>query len=199
METIRGRMSLDLNLSELTEQLVDYDNITLDLGTGDGQFVRRMAEQNHEHFFIGMDACRENLRANSQRKLPNALFVIANAQAIPLELHGLASRVTINFPWGSLLTSLLNGASSFLNGLEAVTHPGAEMEVHLNADAVAAAGWELEPGADRVERVLNEAGWRTKSNTCMDAQALRSIPTTWAKRLAFGRDPRAIRLSLKRE
>lgn len=199
METIRGRISLDLNLSELTEQLADYDHIMLDLGTGDGQFVRHMAERHPEHFFIGMDACRENLRANSQRKLPNALFVIANAQAIPLELHGLASRVTINFPWGSLLTSLLNGASSFLNGLEAVTHPGARMEVHLNADAVAAAGWELEPGADRVERVLKEAGWRTRSSACMDAQELRSIPTTWAKRLAFGRDPRAIRLSLQRE
>jgi hypothetical protein len=29
----------------------------------------------------------------------------------------------------------------------------------------------------------------------MNAAALRSFPTTWAKRLAFGRDPRAVSLN----
>jgi 16S rRNA (adenine(1408)-N(1))-methyltransferase len=198
METIRGRKSLDLNLNEFTQLLADYKQIALDFGTGDGRFVRCMAERHREHFFIGMDACRENLRANSLRKLPNALFVIASAQALPRELNGLADHVTINFPWGSLLESMLNNDPCLMTGLSSVTRPGAGMEIHLNADAVAAAGWELEPGADRVERVLNEAGWRTKSSALMDANALRSIPTTWAKRLAFGRDPHAIRLSLQR-
>ncbi len=29
----------------------------------------------------------------------------------------------------------------------------------------------------------------------MNANALRSFPSTWAKRLAFGRDPRAIEMN----
>jgi 16S rRNA (adenine(1408)-N(1))-methyltransferase len=157
-----------------------------------------MAERHPEYFFIGMDACRENLRANSQRRLPNALFVIANAQALPCELTGLADRVTINFPWGSLLESLLGDDLSLMDGLSFVTRPGADLDVHLNADATAAAGWELEPGAEQVERVLNAAGWKTTSRSGLSARDLREIPTTWAKRLAFGRDPRAIRLSLQR-
>ena len=90
METIRGRRSHDIGLIELSERLSDYENITLDLGTGDGRFVRCLVEKQKDTFFIGVDACRENLRANSRRKLPNALFVIANAQALPLELNGLA-------------------------------------------------------------------------------------------------------------
>ena len=122
METIRGRMSLDLNLNELKERLTDYDHIALDLGTGDGQFVRHMAEQQSATFFIGMDACRENLRVNSQRKLTNALFVIANAQALPFELHGLAQRVTVNFP---RLTSRFGYASSALWSAPSAVHSSA--------------------------------------------------------------------------
>lgn len=196
METIRGRMSLDLNLNELMERVANYNRITLDLGAGDGRFVRCIAEQHPETFFIGIDACRENLRANSRIKLPNALFVIASAQALPYELNGLADHVVINFPWGSLLESLLNDDPSLMNGLDAVTRPRAGMGIHLNAEALNIPGWSLESGAERIERALNAAGWKTRSHAFMDARALRSFPTTWAKRLAFGRDPRAIRLSL---
>ena len=194
METIRGRKSLELEVTELTERLVNYSHVSIDLGTGDGRFVRYMAEQHSEKFFIGMDSCRENLRANSQRKLPNALFVIASAQALPQELNRLASHVSINFPWGSLLDSLLNDDACLVNGLLSVTRPCASIEVLLNADALATAGWELESGADQIEHVLNAVGWKTKSRFGLDAHELRLIPTTWAKRLAFGRDPRAIRL-----
>ena len=198
METIRGRMSHDIGLIELSERLAHYKNITLDLGTGDGRYVRSRAEKHTDQFFIGVDACRENLRANSLRKLPNTLFVIANAQALPLELNGLASHITINFPWGSLLESLLNSDACLVNGLLAVTHPCAEIDILLNGEALRTAGWTLESGAERIARVLTDMKWKMKSRSCMDAHALRSIPTTWAKRLAFGRDPRAIRLSLQR-
>ena len=199
METIRGRMSLDLGLIELSERLAGYENITLDLGTGDGRFVRCMAEKLRDNFFIGIDACRENLRANSLRRLPNALFVIANAQALPLELNGLASHITINFPWGSLLESLLSNEDSLVSRLLSVTRPFAGMDIRLNAEALVTAGWTLESGADQIQRVLHAESWSMKSRSWMDAHLLRSFPTTWAKRLAFGRDPRAIHLSFQRE
>lgn len=196
METIRGRQSREMNAIELRETLAGFENISLDLGTGDGRFVRKSAEQNKKTFFIGVDSCRENLHAYSRKGLPNALFVIANAQSLPHELSGLASHVSINFPWGSLIESLLNDDACLLNGLSRVTRPCATMTLHLNADALGSAGYELESGANQIERVLNAAGWKIKSRTCVDVRDLREIPTTWAKRLAFGRDPRAIRLML---
>ena len=39
--------------------------------------------------------------------LPNALFVVAAAERVPAELHGLADELTILFPWGSLLRGAL--------------------------------------------------------------------------------------------
>ena len=199
METIRGRSSHQLDFTGLAERLVGYNHIRLDLGTGDGRFVCRMAEQHQDRFFIGIDACRENLRANSQRKLPNALFIIASAQALPQELNGLISHVTINFPWGSLLESLLSSEDSLVIRLLSVTRPFASIDIHLNAEALLTAGWTLESGADQIERIVNANGWRTKSRSWMDAHLLRSFATTWAKRLAFGRDPRAIQLSVQKE
>ena|SRR5687767_4764157 len=199
METIRGKTSRELNVNGLAERLANYNHILLDLGTGDGHFVCKMAGQQQDRFFIGIDACRENLRANSRNQLPNALFVIARAQALPQELNGLASHVTINFPWGSLLQSLLGNEHALVSRLLSVTRPTASLDIHLNAEALLTAGWTLESDADRIQRVLNAEGWRTKSRSWMDARLLRSFPTTWAKRLAFGRDPRALHLSFQRE
>ena len=199
MEAIRGRTSQEIDSNGFAEQIADYNHILLDLGTGDGRYVRCMAGQQQDRFFIGIDPCRENLRLNSRSKLPNALFVIARAQALPQELNGLASHITINFPWGSLLESLLSSEDSLMIRLLAVTRPFAGLDIHLNADALATAGWTLESGADQIERILNAEGWRTKSRSWMEARLLRSFPTTWAKRLAFGRDPRAIHFSLQKE
>ena len=199
METIRGKTSHELDFNGLAERLADYNHILLDLGTGDGRYVRYKAEQHKDRFFIGMDACRENLRANSRSKLPNVLFVIAGAQALPQELNGLAWHVTINFPWGSLLESLLSSEESLASQLLCVTRPFARLDIHLNSEALFIAGWTLESGADQIERIMNAEGWSTKSHSLMETHLLRSFPTTWAKRLAFGRDPRAIHLGFQRE
>lgn len=199
METIRGRRSHDLDLNGLQQQLAEYRHTLIDLGTGDGRYVRSLAEKYTENFFIGIDACRENLRAPSQNELPNALFIIASAQALPAELSGLASHVSINFPWGSLLESLLSDDADLMNGLSAITRPQANMEIYLNGEALRTAGWTLEAGADQIEGVLNASGWVTRSRAGLDANALRSLSTTWAKRLAFGRDPRAVHLRFVKE
>ena len=199
METIQGKTSQELNFNGLAKRLTDYNHIQLDLGTGDGRFIHYMAEQHPDSFFIGVDACRENLRANSRRKLPNTLFVIANAQSLPQELNGLTSHITINFPWGSLLESLLSNEDSLMSRLIAITRPFASLDIRLNGEALVTAGWTLESGADQIQRVLMQmAGARNRAHgwtrTC-----LRSFPATWAKRLAFGRDPRAIHLGFQRK
>jgi hypothetical protein len=42
---------------------------------------------------------------------------------------------------------------------------------------------------------LVHAGWHIGKPVTMDSRALKNFPSTWAKRLAFGRDPRAVELS----
>jgi 16S rRNA (adenine(1408)-N(1))-methyltransferase len=195
METIRGKVSLDLDLTELHGRLANYNRILLDLGTGDGKFAFCLADEFPSHFVIGIDSCRENLHEHSRARLPNLLYIIASAQNLPRELTGLVSHITINFPWGSLLESLLTGDERLMRGLEAISNSTAAMDVRLNGGALGEAGWSLKEGADRIYNNLLQAGWRVNAPVMLKASALRNFPSTWAKRLAFGRDPRAIQLS----
>jgi hypothetical protein len=195
METIRGRQSLALDLTGWNDRLKNYTRVHLDLGTGDGRYVRHLAERNPHWFIIGVDSCRENLHEHSRTKLSNMLFVIASAQDLPHELNGCISHITINFPWGSLLESLLTGDSKLMFGLEAISREVTSLDLRLNGGALAEAGTVLEAGAKRIQDNLLRAGWQVNDPIQMDAHALRSFPTTWAKRLTFGRDPRAVQLS----
>ena len=75
METIRGKVSLDLDLTELQVRLANYERIVLDLGTGDGKFAFCHADKFPNHFVIGVDSCRENLCEYSRAKLPKHALI----------------------------------------------------------------------------------------------------------------------------
>ena len=197
MESLRGKQSIEIDARALAERVASYSHILIDLGTGDGRYVRTIAQaQPAATFAIGVDACRENLRAHSLHTPPNALYLIANALALPAELDGLATCLTVNFPWGSLLGALLDDYSPFVGRLAALARPGTRMriEVRLNAGALAEAGWPLEDGARQVRQVLRAAGFSVEPPVALGPRELRAYPTTWARRLAFGRDPRAVEL-----
>jgi 16S rRNA (adenine(1408)-N(1))-methyltransferase len=195
METIRGRKSLELDVNGWKDRLKAYKRIILDLGTGDGRYARTLAEVHSDWFIIGLDACRENLREHSQAKLQNLLFIVANAQRLPGELDGLISHMSINVPWGSLLESLLAGDPKLIGGLKSISRARAALDLRLNGGALAEAGKTLEAGTDKIHYNLLQAGWQLENPVIMDASALKKFPSTWAKRLAFGRDPRAMMLS----
>ena len=88
----------------------------------------------------------------------------------------------------------LRQIAALLEGLRAVMRPSARLEVRLNASALAEAGWELLPGGERVRDWLAWAGFDPRPPRLLDAAALRALPTTWAKRLAFSRRPEAVAL-----
>jgi hypothetical protein len=194
MEVIRGKHVSFINVSQLYERLAGYEAVHMDIGTGDGRFVRNVAVTCPQRFVIGIDAARENLHAVSRRAPENALFVIANAQNLPPELTGLAVHITINFPWGSLLEGLLRDDPALLVGLAEIARSESTLEIRLNGGALAEAGWPIDEGADRVREVLAVNGFVVHPSVTLTARDLRDIPTTWAKRLAYGRDPRAVYL-----
>jgi 16S rRNA (adenine(1408)-N(1))-methyltransferase len=201
MESICGKRTLYIGADALADRVAGASAVLVDVGTGDGRYVLHAARAGSPWFAIGVDVCREQLRAASRTAPRNALFVIAEARALPRGLHSLATHVTINFPWGSLLSGLLEGDAGLLGGLLALARPSlgtsegnALLEIRLNSGALAEAGWSLEAGADRVRHMLAVHGFRIRQPAPLDARALRTCPTTWAKRLAFGRDPRALRI-----
>ena len=195
MVCIRGKTSTNIDADIL--RATAYRDVLIDVGTGDGRYVLHVARTCPEMFVVGVDACRDNLRKASRKSPENALFVIANALALPGELGGTASKITINFPWGSLLTGLLDGEPALLEGLRAITRPGAEMEILLNAGALTEAGYTPQSGGARVVSALHEAGFNAGDLILLDARRLRQCHTTWAKRLAYGRDPHAVYLEAR--
>lgn len=191
MEVIRGKKTWEVKENDFSQLTAGFYSVNIDLGTGDGRYVSYMAGRNPRRLFIGVDACRDNLAVNSRRAGPNALFVAANILSIPRELRGLADSLTINFPWGSLLKGLVRGEEDLLGGLAALARPGAALEILINGGALAETGCAMEDGTGRLTRALAAGGFGVQSSRSLGADELRAQPSTWAKRVAFGRDPRA--------
>ncbi|HUS17039.1 MAG TPA: class I SAM-dependent methyltransferase [Chloroflexia bacterium] len=192
MESIRGKHAMCVDAATLTRHLAGYPHILVDLGTGDGRYVRHVATRSPGTFAIGIDLCVANMREASRRAPANTLFLIARAHALPAELQGLATHLTINFPWGDLLTGLLGPDTRLPDGLAALLRPGGLLEIRLNGGAVAEVGSTLGRAGAAVGHGLWNAGFRVEPPRLLDARELRACPTTWAHRLAFGRDPCAL-------
>jgi hypothetical protein len=191
MQRIQGRRCLELAVDALLQRAQATFCVLLDLGAGDGRFVAQMARAHPDSLAIGIDTCRENLIERSRRAPENALFLVTNVLALPEELTRIATRLTINFPWGSLLTGLLDDPA-FCARLARLARPGAMLEVVVNGGALAEAGWELEAGVARIRSNLRAAGFALQAPLVWGSAELHAYPTTWARRLAFGRDPRAV-------
>jgi 16S rRNA (adenine(1408)-N(1))-methyltransferase len=192
MECIQGKHSLHIDRAELDRRLAGYPAVHIDIGAGDGRFALEAARRRPDLFVIGLDACRDGLRAASRRAPANALFVAANVYDLPVELAGRASGLSVNFPWGSLLKALLLAEPAVLDGLLGLGRAGARLELLVNGEALATLGSSLADGGAQIQRALNSRGLTVAAPAILERDALRSVPTTWARRLAFGRDPRAL-------
>lgn len=194
MEIMRGKTTSWMDAPTLGRKVQGCARVHIDLGTGDGRYVQHLALRQPQTLVIGVDACRENLRDASRRAPENALFVIANAQELPPLLHGCADQLSVHFPWGSLLQGLLAEEDTLRQQMSALLRPQAALDLIVNGGALAEQGWALEDGAAAIRQRLMRQGWRVEQPQMLTGAALRAYPTSWARRLAFGRDPRALHL-----
>jgi 16S rRNA (adenine(1408)-N(1))-methyltransferase len=150
-----------------------------------------------ERLVVGVDASAAAMAEASRRAarrpdrggLPNARFVVAAAEALPAGLEGLADRVTVHFPWGSLLRGLLTADPVILEGLARTMHPGATLSLLVSStdrDRGAGVGpvgtadlAALAPGYAAHGLVLT----MIRPATAADVAASRS---TWGRRLGAG-------------
>lgn len=110
------------------------------MGTGDGRFIIDQARQFPQKFCIGVDAAADSMRQNSKKTIikperggvSNVLFVCASVEALPLELQGIASEITINYPWGSLLQALVLPDFEVLKAITRLALPGASLTILIN-------------------------------------------------------------------
>jgi len=176
--------------------------IALDIGTGDGSYAYKAARENTDKFYIGLDSNAENMQGFAQKAAKSAkkggasnlLYAVANAEALPEELNGLISEVTIFFPWNSLLKAVATGDENFLLGLKRMLAQNASIKIVFSLDdtvekkVLESLGVSSlnQPVLDKLEATYARAGFSTKWRM-MSQDELKQFPTTWAKRLAYGR------------
>ena len=90
----------------------------MDLGTGDGAAVVRLARQCPEAVVIGVDASADALvdvsrRASRKGGVANALFLVGDARQALALFRGHVQELRIVLPWGSLLRPILDGEEAF--------------------------------------------------------------------------------------
>jgi 16S rRNA (adenine(1408)-N(1))-methyltransferase len=179
--------------------------VALDFGTGDGSFVQNTARRRNDTLVIGVDANAENLRLASQRAatkparggLPNALFGRLALEDAPGELIGIADELSVLLPWGTLLAAVARADLPALARLRGLCRPDARVHVvfgYGSADAAAVSSLAL-PAPDlsgfgpALESRYRDAGFAVRARP-LDLAAVRALPTTWAKKLAFSGKPR---------
>jgi 16S rRNA (adenine(1408)-N(1))-methyltransferase len=190
--------------------LARADRVVIDLGSGDGRAVLAMARREPGALVIGIDASAAGLAESSLRAaraprkggLPNALFVVAAAERPPAELMGIAAEVTVLFPWGSLLRGALamDDACDAAAGIAALVAPGGVVRIVLSVDArdhLALPGLDVatrEPLAVRWAR----HGLPLTAFEPVGAAEVSGLGSSWARRIAAGRDRAAWRIELCR-
>lgn len=192
LDVVRGRRIDRIEGAFITHWMGGFERAIVDLGTGDGRWVYRQARRHPRWAFVGIDANARLMREVSFRAgrkaarggIGNLLFIRAEVHDLPQALNGVADEIYVLYPWGRLLETVWTPRPEGLRAVVRLARPAGRLEVHVNASAVANRWTDtatLVAGYDA-------AGIRLQS-VRLEADAWR---TSWAGRIAHGRDPRVV-------
>jgi 16S rRNA (adenine(1408)-N(1))-methyltransferase len=182
--------------------------IVIDLGAGDGRYAYESARSDPGSLYIAVDPDAAALAEYAYRAgrkparggVDNAIFAIAAVEHLPSELEGLAERVRINFPWGSLLRALLAPDPPVLRSIAGLVRPGGTTEIVLSYDPghdTGAFASDPLPSLDqaRIETELipayEAAGLQISRWRRLTQDEALAIPSSWGRRLLHAR-PREV-------
>jgi trans-aconitate methyltransferase len=167
--------------------LNQYENLHIDVGTGDGTYALRLARDQPRIAVLGLDTHLGNLSKPARKGLPNLRFIECDAAGSPAWLRRRASAISINFPYGALFHAVTGHDPVAQERIFDLARPGARIELRVNASAGSAYGVPVEAIRDGVARAIGSLAPDTTSISVVSHKDMRTVPSTWAKRLAFGR------------
>jgi len=144
----------------------------------------------------------ESSRRASRGGPANALFVVAAAERLPAELRGLAGELTILFPWGSLLrgTLALDDAVHASTGIASLLAPGGVATAFVSIedrDGLDVPRLDADGACEALRDRWSSHGLELCALRPATAAELTATRSTWARRLAAGRDRVAWWLELR--
>lgn len=168
-----------------------YYRLHIDLGTGDGRFAVHLARTRPGLGVIGIDTCLDHLHGSPRRLPANVRFVRLDARDVWKGEGMHATSVSVNFPYGSLLRGLVRGDSGLLERLDGILGPSGHLTIRVNERALpdALSGTEVDPGGAEhaIVRGLQRFERLSVTSRPLERAELRTFPSTWSKRLGYGR------------
>lgn len=179
--------------------------IIVDIGTGDGKFVYELAKEYPDRLIIGIDPSHgslEQISAKIYRKpqkggLKNALFVISGVEDLPEELNSVANQVFINFPWSSLLKGIVLVEDKTFEAIKRICQKGASIDIVFGYDKEAEGNKTEELSLpeltddyieNEMRRKLENKGFSLEQARLLSDEDIKNYPSSWAKRLSFGKE-----------
>ncbi|HZQ35898.1 MAG TPA: hypothetical protein VFD32_08200 [Dehalococcoidia bacterium] len=135
------------------------------------------------------ETSRRAARSVRRGGMPNALFVVAAAEALPAELAGVGTALTVQFPWGSLLRGLLGADTAILGGIVRVCRPGARVSLLLSVterDHVAGVPLLTAHTVERLASAYAARGLLLCEGRPATPADLAASHSSWARRLGAG-------------
>lgn len=212
MQIIKGNKTEKITKNELDTLSRSYNSVIVDLGTGDGRFIYKLAIDNPNNFYIGIDPSAKQLEIYSKeankKRLENIIFSVGSIEIIPEEIFGIADYLYINLPWGSLLENIVNPTKEGINTLAKILKNEGILEITLGYHD------EAEPGEterlnlppldeDLVKETIYPAfgafaNLELEKYKQLKKSDLKGFDTSWAKKLSFGSDRPLYRLVFKK-
>lgn len=188
--------------------------VIVDIGTGDGKFTYQVAKEHPDKFVIGIDHAQQPLEGTSAKiykkehkgGLENALFVLANIEDLPQELTGVANQVFIHFPWSGLLCGVILVEEKTWSNIKRICQPGAYIDLIFGYDSAyeqkAVDHFSLpELTLEYIQKMmvpkLELNGFEVLLCKQLELDELKNYPSTWSKKLSFGRERVYYYLQLK--
>ena len=174
--------------------------IIVDIGTGDGKFVHKLAKENPDRFIIGIDPSHKPLekislqldKKSEKGGVKNAFFVLANVEDLPHELDGLVNQVFINFPWGSLLKAVVLVDEKIWQNIKRICQPGGIIDLVVSYHPKDSDLPEID--LDYLKNImlpaLEKFGFKIKEIREVIPDEIKSFPSSWAKKLIYGEPDR---------
>jgi 16S rRNA (adenine(1408)-N(1))-methyltransferase len=130
------------------------------------------------------------------------MFVVAAAERLPRELAGRADEVIVLFPWGSLLRGALAlpDAKGSATGIVGLVRPGGRVRILLSIDPRDGLPIEVLTVADgpRIAARWATLGLEMGTFGAASTDEIRGTGSSWARRLAAGRERDVWRIELCR-
>lgn len=199
LRQVVGRRITVLDGATVDARFAGYGRATIDVGTGNGRPVLARAAAEPDALTVGLDADAAAMAEASRRAarrpekggLPNVLFVVAGAEALPAVLRGRFDEVTVLFPWGSLLRGIVGGQEEVARDLADLLRPGGQLLTLLSLTEHDAGLGGVPAYLDRASLEPAIAAFATAGLElidCRPAERAEVLTTrsSWARRIGAG-------------